>query len=314
MLCSRAANLGMLIGLDCNQYLLKPLDKLNGAHISVPHEAANLTLNASKLSSLLSVVGTIGPNQSGLNLGDARTFRMNVKPEKGLFSFFTEPSDQDIESIKNQFENHLVETFPRFDVPALPPPATTTTTTSDTVHNQLFSRSDFPALPPPSKQSHTEEIRTQIFTNSAFSSSSHSPKKKLFHQSRFYSILSLFFLLGLARGKTSFPRYGDGVHKEDYLPNPLLSLLAKKNHKNKLAVSNLMDVGFSLQDNPFDLKQDDPTSEDLDILTLCPECKNRSKVCPDCKLRNSPLSLIESKEDQIIFECISIKKGKIVIF
>ena len=36
MLCSRAANLGMLLGLDCNRYLLKPLDRLNGAHISTP--------------------------------------------------------------------------------------------------------------------------------------------------------------------------------------------------------------------------------------------------------------------------------------
>ena len=168
MLCSRAANLGMLIGLDCNQFLLKPLNKINGVQILVPHEASNLTLNASKLSNLLSVVGTIGPPSSGLNLGDARTFRMNLKPEKGLFSFFTEPSDQDIESIKNQFENHLVETFPRFDVPALPSPATTTTKTSDTVHNQLFSSSDFPALPPPSKESHTEEIRTQIFYKFCF--------------------------------------------------------------------------------------------------------------------------------------------------
>ena len=35
MLCSRAANIGMLLGLDCNKYLLKPLDRLNGAHISI---------------------------------------------------------------------------------------------------------------------------------------------------------------------------------------------------------------------------------------------------------------------------------------
>ena len=158
MLCCRAANLGMLIGLDCNQYLLKPLDILNGVQISVPHEASNLTLNASKISSFLSVVGTIGPNQARLTLGDARTFRMNLKPEKGLFSFFVEPSDQDIQSIKTQFEHHLVETLSRFEVPALPSPATATT--SGTVHNQLFSNSDFPALPPPSNETNTEVIKT----------------------------------------------------------------------------------------------------------------------------------------------------------
>ena len=59
----------------------------------------------------------------------------------------------------------------------------------------------------------------------------------------------------------------------------------------------MMDLGFSPLDDPFDLRQDDPSSEDLAQLILCLECKNRSKVCPDCKLRNSPLSMIESKED-----------------
>ena len=146
----------MLLGLDCNKYLLKPLNRLNGVHISIPPEASNLTLNASKLYSLLSVVGTIGPNQAGLTLGDARTFKLNLKSEKGLFSFFVEPSDQDIQSIKNQFENHFVEILPRFDVPALPLPAAATT--SGTVQDQLFSNSDFPALPPPLNGTNTEEI------------------------------------------------------------------------------------------------------------------------------------------------------------
>ena len=178
LLCSRAANLGMLLGLDCNKYLLKPLDRLNGVHISTPAEASNLTLNASKLSSLLSVVGTIGPNQAGLSLGDARTFRLNLKPEKGLFSFFIHPSDQDIQSLKNQYENHLVETFPRFDVPALPYSAAATT--PDAMKNQLFSDSDFPALPSPSNGTNTEKIQTQIFSNSNLSQSHYSPKKRIF--------------------------------------------------------------------------------------------------------------------------------------
>merc|ERR1711867_380343 len=63
-------------------------------------------------------------------------------------------------------------------------------------------------------------------------------------------------------------------------------------------------------DFDFDEKQDDPCSEDLAGLILCPDCKTRSKVCPNCKLRNSPLSLVESKEDQLIFDCISVMKGE----
>ena len=97
---------------------------------------------------MLSVVGTIGPRQTGVPLTDARTFKMNLKPEKGLFSFFIEPSVQDIESIKNQYENHLVETFPRLDAPALPLPADKTT--SGTAQNQFLSNANFPPLPLPS--------------------------------------------------------------------------------------------------------------------------------------------------------------------
>ena len=76
----------------------------------------------------------------------------------------------------------------------------------------------------------------------------------------------------------------------------------------------MLSMGISPLNDPFDFdfdeKQDDPCSEDLAQLILCPDCKTRSKVCPNCKLRNSPLSLVESKEDQLIFGCISIMKGE----
>ena len=234
MLCSRAANIGMLLGLDCNKYLLKPLDRLNGTHISTPPEASNLTLNASQLSNLLSVVGTIGPKQTAAPMSDNRTFKTNLKPEQGLFSFFTEPSSQDIESIKHQYHNPLVETFQKIDVPALPSPENETTSA------MVQYNANFPPLPSQSNSSNTEEIKTQIYRNST---SCHTRNKTLLRQSKFSSYISLFFLLAVSKGKT-FPSPDGGVLLEDCLPNPLFSLIARKNYRNKLVCHTMMTMGF----------------------------------------------------------------------
>ena len=47
-----------------------------------------------------------------------------------------------------------------------------------------------------------------------------------------------------------------------------------------------------------------PSDENFHLKNYCFENDD------DFKLRNSPLSMIESKEDQIIFESISIRKGQ----
>ena len=123
----------------------------------------------------------------------------------------------------------------------------------------------------------------------------------------------MFFLLAVAKGKT-FPSPDGPVPLKDCIPNPLFSLVARKNYRNKLACHTMLSMGLSPLNDPFDFdfdeKQDDPCSEDLAQLILCPDCKTRSKVCPNCKLRNSPLSLVESKEDQVIFDSISVIKGE----
>ena len=47
---------------------------------------------------------------------------------------------QDIESIKHQYQNHLVETFPRLDAPALPLPVDKTT--SGMAQNHFLSNAN----------------------------------------------------------------------------------------------------------------------------------------------------------------------------